>query len=135
MIRLIVLACLLVAGVSHAQEIQVTVSSADAILDGTPRDFDLKQFTARLDKSLAKKLDEKSDKNGTASKLILSIDSMGHKLRPFHFKSQYVAKYSYKLVDHNQKTILDSKNDQVNEDQIDLIDEIVEDIANKVLKP
>jgi hypothetical protein len=66
-------------------------------------------------------------------KLKIDIDSMAHKLRPFHFKSQYIIGYKVILFDSDQNELLRTKNNQINEDQIDLIGEVTEDVLNNVL--
>ena len=131
---------LLSFNVSAAEQINrlvyLTVLSEDALLDGVPDEFDIKQFTSRLNKELVKRLDDKGfsiDKDNYGYKLKIEIDSMAHKLRPFHFKSQYIINYKVKLIDSDHKELLKTKNNQVNEDQIDLIDEVSEDIINNLV--
>ncbi len=144
--RFICLVCLSFIGIfpvsgsiaeSQNKLLFLSVSSEDTLIDGVPEGFDIKQFTSRLNKELIKKLDDKGlsiDKENYKYKIKIDIDSVAHKWRHFHFRSQYIVKYSYKLIDADQKDLLILKNDQVNEDQSDLIDEVTEDIVKNVLE-
>jgi hypothetical protein len=133
---------LAMAGFAYSAEpqnkaVSLTVLSEGVMFDGVPSEFDIKLFAAKLNKELASRLDDKGFPVSSESykyKLKVDIDSVAHKLRPFHFKVQYLVKYKYSLSDSDKKELLKEKDVAINEDQSDLIDELSEDVIKKIIE-
>lgn len=121
---------------NKSKAISVTVSSDDTLLDGMPSGFDLKQFTLKLNNVLLSKLDDKGLKiNNDEFDYLVKVDiqSMKHKVLPFHFGVSYIIDFKYKLLDADKKELLREKSDGRNFDQFDLIDEVTNELVKNVL--
>ncbi|KAF0218084.1 MAG: hypothetical protein FD174_3104 [Geobacteraceae bacterium] len=121
---------------NKSKAISVSVSSDDILLDGTPSEFDIKQFTSKLNKVLLAKLDDKSlriDNDKFDYLLKVDIESMKHKFLPFQFGVSYIIDYKYKLLNTEKKELLRQKSNGRNFDQFDLIDEVTNEIVKNVL--
>lgn len=127
----LLLICPLFAYAQVSPVISVSVSADELILDGVPSGFDAKSFALRIKKNIKSNLEDKTytinnEKYDYSAEV--EVDSVAHKLRPFHFKAQYRVEYSYKIMDANKKIIYKAKSHRINEDVADVAGEIAYDV-------
>lgn len=125
------------APAAHARVVAVSVTSERAILDGTPYEFNLKQFTSDFRRALVRKVENRNiriSKNKYDNKIRVIITKVSHKMLPFHPKASYILEYRYTLQDARGNVIDRENHEDSDMERNDLIDHVTDRVMDQVLK-
>src|ERR1039457_4125695 len=125
------------APAAYGRVVAVSVRSDNAMLDGTPYEFNLRQFTSDFRRALVRKLTNRNvriNKDKYDYKIRVTIVKVSHKMLPFHPKPTYILEYRYTLQNARGNVIDREIHEDSDGDRYDLIEHITDRIMDQVFK-